>query len=69
MFKKILRTVIGLPLVLVAWPFAMLFSTLGICFWAIIWVFTGKFESCDGYTDEDVEVFTLPYQFIKSVWK
>lgn len=61
MITKILRTIIGLPFVLVAWAAMFLLATIPSL---TMWVLTGKIDD-----DELIVMLTLPYQFIKKVWK
>jgi hypothetical protein len=67
MLLKILRTLIGMPFVLMVW---VILCVLCITFLGaeliIRFVFTGKIPR---HLDEETfKALTLPYQFIKTVW-
>ena len=75
---KIIRTITGLPIVVVAWPFWLACMS----FWFVAahliflfrWLVVGEYGLCE---KDDAECFNngilfalkLPYIFIKKVWK
>ena len=78
---KIIRTIIGLPIAVVIWPFAFTIAAFicivfhaGLC---LLWLADGKYNPycwADRCTLDDVNeavlnTLTLPYKFIKKVWK
>lgn len=81
MIAKILRTVIGLPFVLMVWPvsLAFLFICLALhCVWVVmLFVGTGDFNARISWdrkkegsliADYCISLITVPYKFIREVW-
>lgn len=79
-FLKILRTLIGLPVVLCIWPIAGAFMSLCMLLVIIVsiimWVATGQFQSECPYTRAEINdgidtwlwCMTLPDVFLTTVW-
>lgn len=60
---KLIRTVIGLPVVVLVYPICIIAIPLGVCGKA---VFDGEITEVDKI--DLIMALTLPYQFIKKVW-
>lgn len=77
MLTKIIRTLLGLPFVLMWWPIHILTISVGLLIIILpYWIANGKYyvfySKDDGIapTKEGIKkAITLPYQFIKKVWK
>ncbi len=61
LLNKVLRTIVGIPIVLLVWPITF-GITAPLAF--LMWIFKGEVH------DKDLIFYmTLPYQFLKKVWK
>lgn len=67
MINKILRTIIGLPIVIILWPILIIITIVFFIIESLtLWLIKGKI---DNQTKEEVIfILTIPYQFIKKIW-
>lgn len=68
LLSKILRTIIGLPLVVVLWPLGLFIAVATpIILYLPVWLFDPDSEFIDW--DYIIGAATIPWQFIKKVWE
>lgn len=68
MIKKLLRTIIELPIVVLAWPLAAALAFCAICGESLVWVLTGRMNPSEVW-DWLTDIVCLPYKWLKEVWK
>lgn len=69
-FKKILRTAIGFPVVILIWPLAVIWVTIVIIVQTIYWAIHNELETdMEDVIDWTLQGFILPVRWVLSIWR